>query len=121
VTIEAKYTLTEAHWIISDMTYALRGLSKNTLGEDFGADAGPCWCDPFYRGLKWPGHMETCAWIRALPGVLLNAEESDGPDEAFRRILDVVEGWTRKMDDEEKLKAVAEIATEAITGLRPGE
>jgi len=117
VTIPAKYTLTEAHWIISDMTYALRGLSKHTLGEAFGADAGACWCDPFYRGdgtaePVWPGHTETCAWIRALPGVLLNVEKADGPDEGFRRILDVVTGWTRPMTDAEKLDAVKGIATE---------
>ena len=44
----------------------LREHAKHELGEKFGADAGDCWCDPFYRGEKWPGHDELCTRIRAL-------------------------------------------------------
>jgi len=43
----------------------LRGLAKHTLGEAFGADAGLCWCDPFYREEEWPGHDERCSAVRA--------------------------------------------------------
>ena len=54
---------------LADTRRALENFAKHELGEAFGADAGPCWCDPFYRGEKWPGHDEACQKARrALAG-----------------------------------------------------
>jgi hypothetical protein len=44
--------------------YLVRQLAPQVLGEPFGKDAGLCWCYPFYRGEKWPGHDEFCTFVR---------------------------------------------------------
>lgn len=42
-------------------------------------------------------------------------------EEALRDVLDVVEGWCSPMSEEERLPAIQEFASQALSGLEKGE